>query len=70
MRGRMEARMRAICVHVGLELRRWMRQVKAVARRRALSRDVVWCSAGLPRQQHGSRAHGAQFTNAHMRGMR
>lgn len=50
MRRRMEARMRAICAVAGLQLRRGMRPVKTVARRRALSREVVWCSAGLPRR--------------------
>lgn len=49
MRRRMEARMRAICAVAGL-LRRWMHPVKTVARRRALSREVVWCSAGLLRR--------------------
>lgn len=63
--------MHAICAHVGLELRRWMRQVKAVARRRALSRGrLVFSRIAETNQQHDSGAHGAQFTNAYMRGMR
>lgn len=72
MRGRMEARIRAICADVGLELRRWMRPVKTVARRRAVVQGgrLVFSRITETNEQHDSRAHGAQFTNAHMRGVR
>lgn len=48
-----------------------MRPVKTVARRRAVVQGgrLVFSRIAETNQKHDSLAHGAQFTNAHMRGV-